>query len=113
MGLKSKNDSLVDYIPIYLPHKVTVEDVERFLNSKITSEDFKEKLGKYLTEHNEEILKITEKDTAKDFCEEWKTLEPVLSRHLSKSTLQYYRSVLDGSKVVENTFTTIGSYFKY
>ncbi len=88
----------VELIKIFMPHKVSIGDVESYLNGKIVNKTQRLDLIKKLKDHNEYIDSITEKGHgAKDqnkFLRKWNTYEPTLSRHLSKSSLQFIEDIL-------------------
>lgn len=82
------------YFKIYMPHKVSLEDVETFFKGKITDPDIRRNLGVFLEKENNVILSVTEKPN-KSFFDPWKFYEPTLSRHLSKSSLNYIDAILE------------------
>ncbi len=87
----------VQHLPIYLPRVITMKDVETFVGGEIEV-CTKQKLDHFLDKKNKEIFSITEDSNNKHT---WKTYEPTLARHLSKSTLRYYDSVLKNSAYIK------------
>lgn len=80
-----------DYIQIYLPYKISIEDVESVYDGKI-AENIRARLDQHLKAHNDSIRNVTE--GIKGFNEPWEHFEPALSRHLSKSNINYMRTIL-------------------
>lgn len=89
---KSENGKL-RYFKIFMPHKVSLDDVETFFKGKITSPTTRAKLAVFLDKENDLILSLTEKPD-KSFFDPWEFYEPTLSRHLSKSSLNYIQAIL-------------------
>ncbi|QNJ99019.1 hypothetical protein [Constantimarinum furrinae] len=81
------------YFKIFMPHKVTLGDVESYFNGTLVDETIKQKLIRFLAEENNIILSITEKPD-KNFFDPWEYYEPTLSRHLSQSSLRYIKDIL-------------------
>jgi hypothetical protein len=95
-----------ELIKIFMPHKVTITDVESYLNGKIENKEQRNRLMNALDEHNIYLDRITEAgngqtDTDK-FFKEWNTYEPTLSRHLSESSLLFIKEVLSHKSITES-----------
>ncbi len=86
---KSQNGKL-RYFKIFMPHKISIDEVEGFLKGTIT----RAKLEIFLEKENNLILSLTEKPD-KSFFDPWEFYEPTLSRHLSKSSLNYIDAILE------------------
>jgi len=87
------SEGKIKYFKIMMPHKVTVDDVESYFNGSIIDQSIVKNLEIFLAEKNNKILDITEKPN-KTFFEPWNFYEPTLSRHLSKSSLNYMEAIL-------------------
>ncbi|MBZ0328209.1 MAG: patatin-like phospholipase family protein [Altibacter sp.] len=85
----------IRYFKIFMPHKVSFEDVEAFFDGKIENGDNNvvSDLKAFLDKKNNEILNLTEAPN-KSFFDPWEFYEPTLSRHLSKSSLNYIDHIL-------------------
>ncbi len=83
----------IRYFKIFMPHKVSINDVEGFFDGKITDESVKANLKSFLAIENNVILNLTE-NPEKKFFDPWEFYEPTLSRHLSKSSLNYIHAIL-------------------
>ncbi|GHC57829.1 hypothetical protein [Ulvibacter litoralis] len=83
----------VRYFKIFMPHKVSLSDVESFFSGEISDETIENKLVDFLAIENTLILTLTEKPD-KDFFDPWEYYEPTLSRHLSKSSVNYIKAIL-------------------
>lgn len=83
----------IRYFKIFMPHKVSMDDVETFFGGRITDDKKKELLNTFLAKKNTVILNLTEKPE-KSFFDSWEFYEPTLSRHLSKSSLNYVHAIL-------------------
>ncbi len=108
LGLLEKNtNNTINHIPIYLPHKVTIDEVESFISGTIEDKNLKIELIDFLNTENNLIFSITENPN-KSFCESWEYYEPTLSRHLSKSSIAFFQKMLkhpynlDNFKAIEN-----------
>lgn len=95
----------VKHIPIYLPRVITIDDVEGFIGGEVIGyldEDQKvgvrDELIDFIREKNNETFKSTENLKNRY---EWKTYEPTLARHLSKSTLNYYDKILEQDSLIK------------
>ncbi|MDH7444155.1 patatin-like phospholipase family protein [Aquimarina sp. 2201CG14-23] len=97
----SEKDPTVEYIPIYLPRKINIDDLQQVVGGKF-GKDLKEKLEKFLKEENNKILAYTDQDPSN-----WDTYEPTLARHLSKSTIKYYDKVLEKDNEIKNNIECI------
>lgn len=89
---KTSNGS-VRYFKIFMPHKVSLDDVESFFSGEISDKQIQEKLIDFLAIENNLILTLTEKPE-KNFFDPWEFYEPTLSRHLSKSSVKYIKAIL-------------------
>ena len=83
----------IRYFKIFMPHKVSINDVEGFFDGKIIDQTIKDKLKGFLAIENNIILNLTE-DPEKKFFDPWEFYEPTLSRHLSRSSLNYIQAIL-------------------
>lgn len=90
-NLEANNN--LGYSRIFLPHKVTINDVENYLDGTITNQKVRDLLAVFLNTENQFILKLTNKAT-NTFFEPWNCYEPTLSRHLSKSSVNYMDAIL-------------------
>ncbi len=96
---KSENGKL-RYFKIFMPHKVSMDDVEVLFKGKITNIDTRVKLETFLKKENNLILSLTEKPD-KSFFDPWEFYEPTLSRHLSKSSLNYIDAILNHPLLIQ------------
>ncbi|PVW14757.1 patatin-like phospholipase family protein [Marixanthomonas spongiae] len=92
-NLEKTSEGSIRYFKIMMPHKVTYSDVESHLKGYILSANIEKELNTFLSEENNRILSLTEKQD-KSFFEPWEYYEPTLSRHLSKSSINYVRAIL-------------------
>ena len=90
---EKSEDGKLRYFKIFMPHKVSIDDVEGFFKGKITNLNTRAKLEVFLEKENNLILSLTEKPD-KSFFDPWEFYEPTLSRHLSKSSLNYIEAIL-------------------
>lgn len=88
-----KQPDRVNYFQLFMPHKVSISDVESFLGGEIADAEIIEKLQSFLARENNLILTLTEKPE-KSFFDPWDFYEPTLSRHLSESSLNYVKAIL-------------------
>ncbi|MGB1451371.1 MAG: hypothetical protein ACPG7E_06650, partial [Marinirhabdus sp.] len=84
----------IRYFRIFMPHKITVKDVESYLNGEIMDPRTKKQLSHYLATENNKILALTDSGD-NPFVKPWKYYEPTLSRHLGKSSLNYMTKILE------------------
>ncbi|MBV1923599.1 MAG: hypothetical protein KUG68_06210, partial [Flavobacteriaceae bacterium] len=101
----SKKDKNLDFIQLYMPHKISMNDVENHLRGELDSLQFAE-IKVILKNKNDTIDLLTEGSDPKGFNDSWKTYEPTLSRHLSKSSLVYIDSILKHKELIK-LFTKI------
>lgn len=94
----------VTHIPIYLPRIISIKNVESFLGGEIEDETIREQLKKFLGKNNKRINDYAENPTNK--CS-WDTYEPTLARHLSESTLLYYKKVLENDQKIKENIKSI------
>lgn len=96
----------IELIRIYMPHKVTIGDVEGYLNGKMVNRDQRDALIAKLKLHNDYIDSITgdgaNTGESGRFFKEWNTYEPTLSRHLSESSLLFIERILKHSSITES-----------
>jgi len=85
--------SRIQYFQLIMPHKISLNDVESFLKGSVAEDEVREKLISFLASENNQILTLTEKPD-KSFFDPWEYYEPTLSRHLSKSSLEYVKAIL-------------------
>lgn len=109
------HNNQLELIKIFMPHKVSIADVEGYLNGEIVSDDQRELIVDALAERNAYIDNITEKghrpDDNNKFFRKWNTYEPTLSRHLSESSLQFIEDILDHESIQEKV-SLIKNYLK-
>jgi hypothetical protein len=86
-------DGQLRYFKIFMPHKVTIKDIENYFNGTLTDKAIKQQLIQFLNHENAVILALTEKPE-KGFFDPWEYYEPTLSRHLSRSSLRYIKDIL-------------------
>ena len=98
------------YFKIFMPHKVTIEDVVGFFDGDIADQAIENALKSFLDKENNIILSLTEKPK-KSFFDPWEFYEPTLSRHLSKSSLRYIKAILK-HPLLEEQFGEIESLIK-
>jgi hypothetical protein len=84
-----KNNDDFIHKEILLPHKVSISDIEQHIGGKIEKN---KQLERFLIKKNAKILTIT--GEVNDFSTPWKNYEPVLSRHMSQSNLNYYDNII-------------------
>ena len=95
-------DSTITYIPIYMPRKVSMNDLKKVIGGELEGIKKKE-FEEFLKEENEKIVEYTgEKDTS-----DWEIYEPTLARHLSQSTLNYYKKVLENDSLLKGQINII------
>lgn len=83
-------DPKVDYIPIYLPFHIELDEVQKFLGADILINQKQiDSLRTFLKQENGAL-----KATLKDQGFKWETYEPTLARHLSASTIEYYDRII-------------------
>ncbi len=92
-SLEKTSDGDIRYFKIMMPHKVTFNDIESHFKGTILSEKIEEQFKSFLNKENNLILSLTEKPN-KSFFEPWEYYEPTLSRHLSKSSINYVKAIL-------------------
>ncbi|WP_460219124.1 hypothetical protein [Psychroserpens sp. MEBiC05023] len=86
----------ITYIPIYLPFQIELKEVEGFLGGKLTDTGQKDVLKAFLDRENAKVKKeINDNESV------WKTYEPTLARHLSKSTITYYDRVIQSKLITD------------
>lgn len=111
LDLMEKNsEGKIKYYQIYMPHKVNLKDVEKHLNGKIINPEVRRSLQVFLDQENKIIFETTENPNT-PFMKPWAFYEPTLSRHLSKSSLQYIQHILE-HPMLEEQFEQINLYIK-
>jgi len=100
-------DPTITYIPIYLPRKVSIDDLEKVIGGTLEKSKRKE-IEDFLKKENNKIIEYTDKKGTTA----WQTYEPTLARHLSQSTLNYYQKVLDNDVGIKNNIATIKKRLK-
>jgi len=107
--------SQIELIKIFMPHKVTIGDVEGYLNGDIKNKSQRNELNQKLIAHNNYLDSITEaghgSGDRNKFFKKWRTYEPTLSRHLSESSLQFIEDVLeheDITRKIQKIKTLVG-----
>lgn len=88
----TRKNSHIEYKQIFLPHKISINDIESLVDGKI-KENLRNDLKLFLDKHNKTILDFTEKEIG--FWDAWSAYEPVLSRHLSYSNNVYFDKIID------------------
>lgn len=91
-----QDDGMITYVPVYLPFRVMINDVEDFIGGDIECETLRGELEKFLDLQNKRL----DKDL-NDTGSVWSTYEPTLARHLSKSTIKYYDNTIKGKIMSE------------
>lgn len=84
----------IRYFEIFMPHKVSLDDVKSFIGGDIKDQGVASQLERFLLSENNHILTLTEKPD-KSFFDPWEFYEPTLSRHLSKSSIKYVKAILN------------------
>ncbi|WP_299674375.1 patatin-like phospholipase family protein [uncultured Dokdonia sp.] len=95
----------VAYYPIYLPHKITVKDIEKHMSGTYTKLQ-KKKLADLLYSYNEQILDMTGTDTI-GFFDKWQYYEPTLSRHMGESSYKYMKRMLDDNEYINRVINEV------
>ncbi|WP_203292790.1 hypothetical protein [Luteirhabdus pelagi] len=93
-SLEETSEGGIRYFKIMMPHKVSFNDVEGYVNGEILDKEIREQLLNFLAEENLQILTLTEK-LDNGFFDPWEYYEPTLSRHLSASSIRYVKAILD------------------
>lgn len=81
------------FMQFYLPYFLTKEDIEEVLGGKLDC-DSKKAISTYLDTVNKQTTNVL-----KDDERVWKTYEPTLARHLSRSTVTYYDNILQHDSI--------------
>ena len=97
----------VTYYPIYLPHKITVKDIEKHMSGKYDKSK-KQQLKNLLLNHNEKILTMTGTDTI-GFFDKWEYYEPTLSRHMGESSYKYMKRMLDSNEYINRVINEVNN----
>lgn len=100
-------DQEVDFIRLFMPHKVSIEEAEASLGGSLTRKTDRERLSAFLDDSNSRILQLT--PTQSTGFDPWAYYEPTLSRHLSESSIDYLQAMLDHPEV-RSGFDTITQY---
>ncbi|MDY8138079.1 patatin-like phospholipase family protein [Aquimarina sp. 2201CG5-10] len=88
----------IHHIRIYLPHKITTDDIEAHMVGAYEKDDL-EKLQKKLDTYNKQILDVTKTDQT-SFLKAWEYYEPTLSRHMNVTSYEYFKKMLNEHEVV-------------
>jgi hypothetical protein len=91
---QSTEFSRTEYFQLFMPQKVSVDDVKGFLAGSISDATVEAQLEDFLAKENAQILSLTEKPD-KSFFDPWEFYEPTLSRHLSVSSIKYVHAILE------------------
>tara|TARA_R110002072_G_scaffold192257_1_gene349213 strand:+ start:115011 stop:117608 length:2598 start_codon:yes stop_codon:yes gene_type:complete len=102
------NDPNFGYVQLMMPHKISITDVENVLGGKIVDDHTYCELKKFLKEKNLEIIDLTD-NKRQNLFSPWNSYEPTLSRHLSKSSLNYVDSILK-HPYLKTRFNEISGY---
>lgn len=94
----AQNHVNIDYVPIYLPHRTSLKDVEERLGGEIINDSDKNDVLAALTKSNNIISDSTE--YKKGFSEPWRYTELPLSRHLSGSNIAFGMKMLNHPEVL-------------
>jgi len=97
----------IKYYPVFLPHKITVDDIESFMSGKYSDTERKQ-LATLLIPYNDKILTKTGTNTV-GFFEKWTYYEPTLSRHMGQSSYTYLKSMLDDNEYIDSVITEVNS----
>ncbi len=97
----------VQYYPIYLPHKITVKDIEKYMSGKF-DETQKEKLATLLKPYNDKILIKTKTDSV-GFFKKWSYYEPTLSRHMGESSYNYMKEMLTDNEYINQVVKEVNT----
>lgn len=93
----SEKDSLITYVPVYLPFQISLKEVENYIGGELDdSSKVYHELDYFLKIENAKV-----KRGIKDDGHVWETYEPTLARHLSKSTIEYYDRVIEGQLITK------------
>lgn len=94
-------DENFEFIEIPLPHRLSIEDIESHLKGSIEDCSLRSELISFLQIENNLITDVTEKE--KGFCEPWRYYEPMLSRHMCQSNINFGKAVLGLDSKAENS----------
>jgi hypothetical protein len=100
----TKTKSTAVYKQIFLPHKISIDDIEVMLDARIQEGKYKEDLLEFLKVENFKILSDL-KENEHDF-DYWRYYDPVLCRQLSQSNLRYF------SKIKKSSLTGLSEVLK-
>lgn len=92
----SQRDSSLDYIPVFLPHRITPKTVEKQLGGALIDSDY-QYVSNILAQQNTVIEHLLQEKSG--FCEPWRYTEPALSRHFSDANIAYGVQMLDHPNV--------------
>ncbi len=105
----SVDASLFEFKQLYMPFKISRDDIEKHLGGELDDVYF-EKIKTEIDKNNAEIDNIT-KDAHCSWIKSWDTYDPVLSRHLSKSTIRYMDLMLKEHRGLKSEIDTLTSPF--
>ncbi len=103
----ARKDPKREHIRILLPHRVSVEDIQKFVSGEFSDKTYAE-LDAFLKVQKAEIHEAL-KDKKGAFFTPWKCLEPELSRHFSKSNLNYVGAIMRHDSI-QKKFNAIVNY---
>jgi len=95
------------YRPIYLPHKITVKDVEQYLSGKYNKTERAE-IEEFFDEYNKKILRMTGTDTT-HFFQKWKYYEPTLSRHMDTISYKYMKLMSEENEYINRVIKDVNN----
>ena len=93
------------YRPIYLPHKITVKDVEQYLSGKYKDTE-REQIKEFFDGYNRKILNRTGTDTTR-FFQKWKYYEPTLSRHMDTISYNYMKLMTEENEYINQVIKDV------
>lgn len=97
----SMTDSLegkVLYRPVYLPHKISLKDVEQHLTGTYNKSQRAE-IENFFNIYNDKILRRTGTDTT-HFFQKWNYYEPTLSRHMDSISYNYMKLMTEENEYI-------------
>jgi len=100
-------DPKLNYVRLFMPHKVSIEEVEASLGGALTDDLIREQLTQYLKLSINQILELAP-NHSRGFSP-WNYYEPTLSRHLSESSIDYLQAMLQHPEVLAG-FDAIDQY---
>ena len=92
----AQRDSSLDYIPVFLPHRISTGTIEKQLGGALTAQDH-QYVSNILAQQSAVIQHLLQEKPG--FCEPWQYTEPALSRHFSDANIAYGVQMLDHPNV--------------